>query len=161
MSSGSISAEADSPQGGVDFKELLNPTNNSRRNYATSKVGNWFLAVEFARKFESDGVVSIALNPGNLKTPIWNGTSKLVQIAMRPTMSPVIFGAYTNMWAGLSPEITVAAGTEGGYVVPWGRFYVTTRKDLLSALKEEDGSEFGGQAGKFWNWCDEQTKRYT
>jgi hypothetical protein len=66
-------------------------------------------------------------------------------------------GAYTKLWAGLSPELTMEMN--GGYVIPWGRIHPSPRKDLLDALKsvEEGGT---GQAGEFQAWCKKQTEMY-
>ena len=57
----------------------------------------------------------------------------------------------------MSPEID--ASRSGSYVIPWGRFYVGLRKDLVAAQmgKEEGGT---GVAGMFWEWCEEQVKGY-
>lgn len=150
-----------SPKGGVDMGELSAPSSDSVRNYAASKAGNWLLAAEFARKTSRDGIVSIAQNPGNLKTPIWNKAPKVAQVIMRPTMSPTIYGAYTEIWAGLSPEVTLSDGVDARYIIPWGRFFVMSRKDILEALKpKEQGGHYAGRAREFWTWCDEQTKKF-
>jgi hypothetical protein len=83
------------------------------------------------------------------------------QIMMAPTLSPMICGAYTEIWAGLSTEVTVADGVDGRYIIPWGRFFVMKRKDILEALKpKENGGEYARRAGEFWTWCDEQTKKF-
>ena len=82
-----------------------------------------------------------------------------------------IHGAYTELFAGLSPEVT--PDKNGAWsksiatipwpslmnsVVPWGR-YVPLRKDLEAAAKTE--SEGGtGVASKFWEWTEEQIKPY-
>jgi hypothetical protein len=66
-------------------------------------------------------------------------------------------GAYTELWAGLSPEVTME--TNGGYVVPWGRIHPAPRQDLLDALKStQDGGI--GRAGEFWEWCEKKVAEY-
>jgi len=157
-SSGAVDAIA--PQGGVDMGELSNPSSDANRNYAASKAGNWLLASEFAKRVGGDGIVSLITNPGQLRTKIWKGATKFIQIMLSPTLHPPIYGAYTNIWAGLSKEITVKDG--GRYVIPWGRRFEsvgTPRKDILNALKtkEEGGS---GRAAEFWTWCEERTRKY-
>lgn len=66
------------------------------------------------------------------------------------------FGAYTELFAGLSHEIK--AEQTGSYIIPWGRIFVP-RKDLLEAMKsrEEGGS---GTAAAFWSWCETETAKY-
>lgn len=70
------------------------------------------------------------------------------------------FGAYTELWAGLSSEIT--AKENGGYIIPWGRLQQSNprkEKDIIAAMKRtKDGGP--GMAESFWNWCEEQTKKY-
>lgn len=158
----SVATDANSPKGGVSIAELSVPSSDPVRNYAASKAGNWLLATEFARKVSGDGIVSIAQNPGNLKTTIWSTAPTWTRIMMSPTLSPVKYGAYTEIWAGLSTEVTVTDGVNGRYVIPWGRFFVVKRKDILEALKpKEEGGEYSGRAGDFWTWCDEQTMKFT
>ena len=66
-------------------------------------------------------------------------------------------GAYTNLWAGLSDDVTVEDG--GRYVIPWGRWQENPRKDLVDAMEtvEQGGT---GEARAFWEWCKAQTKEY-
>jgi NAD(P)-dependent dehydrogenase (short-subunit alcohol dehydrogenase family) len=145
------------PKGGISMPELSKPGENQPRNYAMSKVGNWFLASEYAKRFGKDGIVSLAQNSGNLKTAIWDTTPWMVQKMSMITMHPPIYGAYSSMWAGLSKEITVEDG--GRYGVPWGKWHPAPRQDLLDALRNK--SEGGtGQALEFWSWCEEQTKSF-
>jgi hypothetical protein len=82
-----------------------------------------------------------------------------------------IHGAYTELFAGLSPEVTPdknGAWSESTFqysgpllivtVVPWGR-YMPLREDLEAASKTE--AEGGtGIAAKFWDWTEEQVKPY-
>ena len=69
---------------------------------------------------------------------------------------PAIMGAYTELFAGLSPDVTMEKS--GGWIVPWGRF-MKIRKDLYEATKtqEEGGS---GIAKAFWEWTEDQVKSY-
>lgn len=70
---------------------------------------------------------------------------------------PAIFGAYTELFAALSPRITPAQS--GAYIVPWGRLS-GFRADIAPALKarEEGGT---GNATRFWEWCEKETAAYT
>lgn len=51
--------------------------NNIRSNYGQSKVGNLYMAVEGAKRDAKDGIVHVAWNPGNLKTPLYRHGSAI------------------------------------------------------------------------------------
>ena len=81
-----------------------------------------------------------------------------------------IQGAYTELFAGLAPNVQTGSWGEfipnsidagpllTGTVAPWGRS-VPLRKDLATADKSE--AEGGsGSAAKFWDWTEEQVKLY-
>lgn len=72
----------------------------SKLNYATSKAANWLLADEAAKR-----ILSVVQNPGNLDTHI--SQTILMRFILRWLVlySPEL-GAYTELYAGLSPEIT-------------------------------------------------------
>lgn len=65
-------------------------------------------------------------------------------------------GAYTELWAGLSPEVTLEKA--GSFVYPFGRFG-KIRPDWANAIKpvSEGGN---GTTQKFWEWSEEQVSKY-
>ena len=66
-------------------------------------------------------------------------------------------GAYTELWAGLSPDVKARDG--GRNITPWGRWHPDPRKDILESLKiEAEGGT--GLAAKFWDYFEEQTKEF-
>ncbi|KAI1413036.1 short-chain dehydrogenase [Hypoxylon sp. FL1857] len=144
-------------QGGIDMdnldykKDIFYPY-----KYGVSKVGNYYHSTEFARRHRKDGVVSVSLNPGNLKTDLDRYCNPVEMIYRKLTVYPAINGAYTELFAGLSSEVTPEKS--GSWVVPWGRFG-DIRKDLIqgSRPQSEGGS---GIAEKFWEWTEEQVKPY-
>jgi NAD(P)-dependent dehydrogenase (short-subunit alcohol dehydrogenase family) len=154
-------AEAGSPPNGIDWKVIDKGTDKPMQNYGASKAGTWFISREFARRYKKDGIVSVCLNPGYLKTASFDGTPAAVMFIMnRVMLSEPIFGAYTELFAGLSPEVTLE--TSGAYIIPWGRIRPNTatgRQDLIKAgdSKEEGGLGYGE---KLWNWCEEQWAPY-
>lgn len=75
--------------------------------YGTSKAGNLFHAKEYARRFGSDGIVSVALNPGNLKSDLQRHLTWYFDLILKPMLYTPIHGAYTELFAGLSPEVTI------------------------------------------------------
>jgi hypothetical protein len=65
---------------------------------------------------------------------------------------PAVYGAYTELYAGLSPDLTVEKD-QGAYLVPWGRQW-SVRSDLVESRKP------GGKASQLYDWCEEVTKKY-
>jgi len=124
--------------------------------YGLSKVGNWAHGVEFARRHKDDGIISIPLNPGNLSSDLYRQHSFFFKLLIKMIVYEPVYGAYTELFAGLSPEVKIEK--TGDWVIPWGRFY-PIRKDLLNAVKSEKEGGTGG-AYKFWEWTEEQVKAY-
>ncbi|KAI5859446.1 putative short-chain dehydrogenase [Durotheca rogersii] len=124
--------------------------------YGLSKAGNWLHGVEFARRYRADGVISIPLNPGNLASDLYRDQGGLFKLFVKLITYPSVNGAYTLLYAGLSPDITIEK--TGSWVVPFGRI-LPIRQDLVAATKtvEEGGN---GTAEKFWDWTEDQIKPY-
>ncbi|CAN8105477.1 unnamed protein product [Discula destructiva] len=123
-------------------------------NYAQTKVGNVFFAREGAKSTAQTGIVHAAFNPGNLASDLqrhWNGPAAWITVIFLGF--PAVFGAYTELWSALSPELTPAKS--GAYVYPWGRFG-SIPKDIEKAMISE--SEGGtGVADRFLVWCRKET----
>ncbi|KAI0191192.1 hypothetical protein EV127DRAFT_428846 [Xylaria flabelliformis] len=152
----SSAAEHLNPRGGIDLDNL-----DYKRDvmyawkYGISKAGNYYHATEYARKHGDDGIVSVALNPGNLKTELDRNCNSFEMLFRNATTYPTINGAYTTLFAGISDEVKE---NSGAWIVPWGRIE-NIRKDLLEGTKsEEEGGT--GVAQKFWKWSEEQTRSY-
>ncbi|KAI0172775.1 NAD(P)-binding protein [Hypoxylon sp. FL1284] len=162
---GSLSIESLSPPGGVDMP-LLDQLNadgkgcqDSPREYGMSKVGNWFLAIEGARRWgtetapgKGDALVSVAENPGQIDTPAYRYQSQLFMKLLRPTMYPPKMGAYTALFAGFSPEI--GPERNGVYILPFGRLQEkSTRQDIVKGIEN-------GKTREFWDWCENIYRAY-
>lgn len=142
------------PKGGIQMHDLINPCSDQQKNYTNSKTGNWFIADGFAKQLGSQGILSVTQNPGNLKTSLLR-EHKMMEMIFSPLLYPAKMGAYTELWAGLSPELTM--DSNGSYVIPWGRTHPSPRKDLLDALKTKD--EGGtGVSKEFWDYCQQKIK---
>ncbi|KAL1984148.1 hypothetical protein VTN96DRAFT_9453 [Rasamsonia emersonii] len=113
----SFLAEAASPANGIDFDRLETGTTDRTHDYAVSKVGTWMLDRELARRYGKDGIVSVIQNPGNLKAGSYAGTPTVAMFFIRPLLYEAKFGAYTELYAGLSPDITLESNN-GAYVIP-------------------------------------------
>lgn len=85
--------------------------------YGVSKAGAWLHGVEFARRHEADGIVSVPCNPGHLRSDLYRESGWLFKAAISPVLYPPKFGAYTELFCGLSPAITT--GDSG----KWGELF--------------------------------------
>ncbi|KAI9825689.1 MAG: hypothetical protein M1832_001033 [Thelocarpon impressellum] len=173
---GSLMVDLMSPKGGVNVDDLTYKKDVSQEiKYAASKAGNALLASEMAKRVGKDGIVSVvsrsgpatrsiltsleALNPGNLKSPLQRHVPAYQMLLMNPILHDPIYGGYTELFAGLSPEVTLAQN--GGYIIPWGRFQdlAKVRPDIGGSLKSAaDGGT--GAAERFWAWCEEESRAF-
>ncbi|GME26200.1 Short-chain dehydrogenase [Neofusicoccum parvum] len=130
---------------------------NSSINYAQSKAGNLFLASEFARRLGRDtGIVSVAYNPGNLRTELYRHANVVAAFLFQILLYPAKLGACTELFAGWSPSI--GQHNSGCLVVPWGRVF-EPRQGLQQAIRLNYEGGYG-LAERFWDWCDRETKRW-
>ncbi|KAH8705250.1 putative short-chain dehydrogenase [Talaromyces proteolyticus] len=148
---GSIVVDLSAPKGGPSIADFEQPSTDQQRNYTNSKLGNWYLAKGLAEQAGGDGILSLAQNPGNLKTALVRHMPAIVPIIVRPLLYSANYGAYTALWTAFSKELTIDDG--GKYVLPWGRLHPSPRADLLEAMKSgEDGT--AGNGAKFVEFCD-------
>ncbi|KAH8819442.1 short-chain dehydrogenase [Xylogone sp. PMI_703] len=154
----SSAADGTSPKGGVILDNLdYHVDKMAMYKYSISKAGNYLHAVEFAKRHKADGIISNALNPGNLSTNLVRYQSALVKFILKLLLQyPAINGAYTELFAGLSPDITIEKS--GEWIIPFGRT-LPMRKDVVESTKtkEEGGT---GVGLKFWEWTEEQITPY-
>lgn len=108
ISSGSAELIAPSP-GGVDMANLdYHIEKDPMYRYGHSKAGNFLHSAEFAKRHTKDGVVSVAVNPGNLTSDLYRDQSAFFHFMLKTLiLYPVVYGAYTELYAGLSPEVTL------------------------------------------------------
>ncbi|KAI0485638.1 NAD(P)-binding protein [Xylaria cf. heliscus] len=161
----SSAAEAVDPK---KFVEGLPSDNQSTANdkyedrgsfliYGLSKLGGYYYGAEYAARHKKDGVVSVSLNPGNLDSDFWREQGALTTCVLRKTLlHPPKMGAYTVLFAGLSPEVTL--DKSGQFIAPWGQLWQVS-KDMVDAAKPK--SENGaGEAASFWTWSEKQLHSY-
>jgi retinol dehydrogenase-12 len=115
----SSAAEGLSPKGGVPMDNLdYHQKKGTMHQYAVSKAGNYLHGTEFARRYKDDGVVSLPLNPGNLDSELWRTQGAVMSFILKSfVLHPRILGAYTQLFAGLSPTVTIDQSGE------WGKFH--------------------------------------
>ncbi|OBT81538.1 hypothetical protein VE02_09804 [Pseudogymnoascus sp. 03VT05] len=103
----SLLAETAAPPNGIEFENLTTGTAGRARNYAVSKAGSWMLGREMARRWGEMGIVSVVQNPGNLRAHSYDGTPALMMFFIKLVLHELRFGGYTELFAGLSPEVTL------------------------------------------------------
>jgi NAD(P)-dependent dehydrogenase (short-subunit alcohol dehydrogenase family) len=153
----SSSTVTKSPPGGIDFSNMDYSNDvGPWIKYGISKAGNYYHATQFAKLHKDDGIISVSLHPGNLKTDLQRNMSRWSMPIVNMLVYPAIYGAYTELFAGLSPDVTLEKS--GAWLQPWGRFS-PQRADLVKGSKSraEGGT---GIAEEFWGWSEEQIKEY-
>lgn len=141
----------------VDMENLdMHVEKDAKYRYGASKAGDWIYGYELSKRFKSQGIIGLGVNPGNLKSELFRHQSAIFRTLTGPANYPIVNGAYTELWAGLSPEVTLEKA--GSLVYPFGRFG-TIRRDWEKATQAE--SEGGnGTTQKFWDWSEEQVSKY-
>lgn len=153
----SSSAVRRSPPGGVNLNNMdYSVDTGAWTKYGVSKAGNYYYGTQFAKLYKNDGIISISLHPGNLKTDLQKYMPRWQMPVVNMLVYPPIYGAFTELFAGLSPDVTLEK--TGAWIQPWGRFD-TQRIDL------EDGSKSKAEGGtgiaeEFWKWSEKQIKEY-
>ena len=77
-------------------------------------------------------------------------------IVRKIALKPVIYGAYTELFAGLSDEI--GPKDNGKFVVPWGTLGAPRDDIANSCLITTEGGT--GLASKFWEWSEKEVAAY-
>ena len=95
--------------GGLQLDNLdYHNDRNIMYKYAVSKTGDYFYGAEYARRHRADGVLSVPINPGNLNTELWRTQAPAMHALLRAVfLHPTVYGAYTELFAGFSPEVTM------------------------------------------------------
>ena len=66
------------------------------------------------------------------------------------------YGAYTELFAGLSPDVTSASTKK--FIMPWGRF-AEIPKDIETGMKSKDEGG-SGLLEKFVEYCNRETTAF-
>ncbi|KAG8162047.1 hypothetical protein KVR01_007812 [Diaporthe batatas] len=126
----------------VDMDNLdFHVEKNAKYLYGASKAGDWIYGFEMSRRYKKEGIIGLGVNPGNLKSDLFRQQGAVFRALTGPMNYPVVNGAYTELWAGLSPEVTLEkAGS------------------LAATKSSAEGGN--GTTQKFWDWSEEQVKKY-
>ncbi|KAJ7137623.1 NAD-P-binding protein [Mycena crocata] len=99
------------------------------------------LSNELARRYGDSGIVSVALNRGNLRTGLHRNLIGFTKWAAYALHYPMEYGALTQLWAGTSSE---GATFNGKYLIPWARMG-----------KMPDTALTPGASEALWTWLEE------
>ncbi|VEU19896.1 DEKNAAC100215 [Brettanomyces naardenensis] len=122
--------------------------------YGQSKAIDIYLSILWAKKHPNSGVVSVTCHPGNLKTELMRTTDVgrigEIALAILSPLHPAYLGAFTELFAVLSPTLTTA--DDGAYIIPWGKVG-RIRQDVKDGAEGENGE-------KLWTWLEKQIAPY-
>ncbi|EDK37097.2 hypothetical protein PGUG_01195 [Meyerozyma guilliermondii ATCC 6260] len=142
---------APGPRGLLPYEEINDKDGKSTlfALYGQSKVALNYNALIYAEKYKGK-IITAALNPGGLKTDLQRNTSAFEQWLARSLLKDPVYGSYTELYAALSPDITVE--NSGCFVRPWGQI-----EEYCGFIKQglKDGT-----AKKLNEWTEEQIAPY-
>ncbi|CCH59494.1 hypothetical protein TBLA_0B06720 [Henningerozyma blattae CBS 6284] len=124
------------------------------QSYGQSKAGNILQAKAWAttnkQAVDEIGCVSVSCYPGNFGTNIQKDWPWLLRNAIKLACTDTIYGAYTELYSALSPELTTSS--QGAYILPFGEVGLP-REDIQAAL--QNGTDL-----KFWELVDSLIENY-
>ncbi|KAF8991688.1 NAD-P-binding protein [Cyathus striatus] len=132
---------------GINYKTLKDGPERSKETpdslYAQSKYGDIVFAKELYRRYASDGIVSLSLNPGNINTNLQQHLGSFQKKMIAFMMYPIYpNGVATHLYAGTSPD---AVNLNGKFLIPWAR--------VGSPRKDSQDPKIGQE---LWDWLEEQ-----
>ncbi|KAJ4470215.1 NAD(P)-binding protein [Lentinula aciculospora] len=117
--------------------------------YGQSKAGNILFSNELARRYSDEGVVSISLHPGSIKSDLLRYVPRILTRLMNWALFyPVELGALTQLYAATAPESTKYSGE---YLTAWAR-HVPTEPNL--------NVRDPVLARELWEYMEEQVKDF-
>ncbi|KAI0650306.1 NAD-P-binding protein [Trametes meyenii] len=115
--------------------------------YQESKLAVVLLSNHLAKSCAKDNIVSIAVDPGNIRSEIYRETSPWYFKVWDFLFSwPIEYGAISSLYAGCMPQ---AAEYNGKYLHPWAR--LGEPNPLAASTQEQE---------KLWAWVEERVKSY-
>ncbi|KAF5377139.1 hypothetical protein D9757_008777 [Collybiopsis confluens] len=137
----------------VDFNTLKDGPARRRlarlQLYGQSKSGNILFSSELAERYGSQGVISISLHPGSIRTELSREAPKFIVMLLNwAILYPVEFGGIGPLYAATAPE-----GSEynGKYLTAWARY------DPDGPHKNLRDPQL---AKELWAYMEEQVKDY-
>ncbi|RLV96307.1 hypothetical protein JA1_000360 [Spathaspora sp. JA1] len=119
-----------------------------KQTYSQSKAINIIQAQQWPIQHpQVKNAVSVSVCPGYLRTELQRNTSWLEKLGYSALFYPPRLGAYTELFAALSPDVTTA--NNGQHIISFGQF-----GEIRNDLKDQDNSN------KVWNYLQEQISQY-
>ena len=145
----SSTAHMFSPIGGMYLQdpEFKSVDVGLKRKYDQSKAINLIQARQWNIHYPDTNAISLSLCPGYLKTGIQRHLTGLKKMAYDLFFHDQKMGAYTLLFAGLSPEITNK--NKGDHVISFGR---------LGLIRQDLKDDKHGK--KVWDYLQNQIKLY-
>ncbi|EPE24849.1 NAD(P)-binding Rossmann-fold containing protein [Glarea lozoyensis ATCC 20868] len=130
--------------------------NKFMENYFQSKVGCTWLTDYYAKRLGPKGVMSVSIHPGLMKTDLQRHVSALMRLAMNLFLKGTDYGAYSELYAGFSPEVTMEHN--GAHLLAWGRLSALPPHATEGLKSKNEGGN--GNAELFVNWCNNEVALY-
>ncbi|KAK6454627.1 uncharacterized protein RJT20DRAFT_130816 [Scheffersomyces xylosifermentans] len=146
----SSTAHFDAPLGGVHWQDINYKNTNAAKFqiYGQSKAVTIMQSIQWPKFHpEAKNIISVSLCPGGLKTDLQRHSTSLENFLMKGFLFDSRYGAYTELFAALSPELTVK--DQGTHVISFGRIGFA-REDLR---KDENGR-------KVWEYLENEVSEY-
>jgi retinol dehydrogenase-12 len=141
------------PSGGVSFDAQGKPAQlKAMENYMQSKAGMYLLPSEYSIRQQKDGVAHVCLHPGLMRTELQRYCPPPMRLIMGTVFKGARYGAYTELYAGLSPELR-----SGGFYIPWGRRGVVPPHVEASCKAQGDKQSV---ASRFYDWCEQNSASF-
>ncbi|KAJ8079116.1 short-chain alcohol dehydrogenase [Marasmius tenuissimus] len=135
----------------IDYSIFKGPANEQRRKlgtrgvYYSSKWMSVVLTAEFSRRYGDKGIVSTAVNPGNIQTELQRHWSSVQAWLTSFLLYPPPYGALTQLYAGTSKH---ADEFNNQYFVPWAR-----------KAEPNPTSQDPVEGKRLWEWLEAQVKK--
>ncbi|KAH7924171.1 NAD(P)-binding protein [Leucogyrophana mollusca] len=110
--------------------------------YTQSKFANVVFALELARRYGKNGIVSTSVHPGAIETDLHSHMLGVARKQGKLLFANAERGALTPLYAGASAE---GADFNGKYLVPWA--------NIGAAQRDTQEQDIGT---KLWDWMEEQ-----
>jgi hypothetical protein len=81
------------------------------------------LGIEYSRRHKGDGIVSVPINPGNVRTSLARDQTLGLKIIAHAVVYPIINGVYTQLFAAFSPEVTIG---KADWTTTWSKWLTNT-----------------------------------
>jgi len=114
--------------------------------YYQSKAGNIMFSNALARKYASQGVVSIAVHPGAIDTELYSSSAAMAWVFKKTILSSVELGALSSLYAATSPK---ALELNGKYLVPWAQ--VGSPREDTEIIEKQD---------ELWAWMEGEVRKH-